>query len=627
MNRSIINLSMSILALLILLAGCKPDIKIYVSTAGDNGNPGTRSGPVMTPEAALRIAEEKYSEKPGRDIRVIFGEGIYELTQTFTITPLKGDNNNGQIYFAAGKEDSVILSGGTRVGNWQIREDGIWEAGIEPGIQTEQLYVNGIRAERARIPNSDAGQPMWYIDSVQVSVNQVTGLLNTIIIGLKDDKELLKLPLRGESEIIIFKDWATLRKQVTGIDTTSGFLNLKPPYAFFQGNYNGLMASYTKRFTCYLEGNPSFIDKPGEWAFDAMTNTLLYYPLPGEKPESTTAIIPLVKTLVSLKGSKDNKVRNIHFENISFQHAAYLLPEFGHDGRQACFYYTDGTGIPDHEALIEEAIRIEWAENCSFSGCEVANTGANGIYVTEGSFNIKIENSNISDIGGNGIMIGTAYDPKEDTASLVKNILISGCELHRAGQHYQSAVGIWQGFAAKCNISDNHVYDLPYTGISIGWQWNPSPTSSKNNLISGNHIHDVMKMLGDGGGIYTLGFQPGSVISDNEIHDILRSELNHASPNNGMFIDEGSKGYLVKNNHIYRVAHTCIRGHRAAGVELKHNIFEPGEFPAISHTPPYGAMIFANKDSTIVWPNPGWPEEWGYPDTIVAFRMEGNVFK
>ena len=223
-------------------------------------------------------------------------------------------------------------------------------------------------------------------------------------------------------------------------------------------------------------------------------------------------------------------------------------------------------------------------------------------------------------------MIGTAFDPKEDTAVLVTKVLVLDCELYEAGQHYQSAVGIWQGFAAMCEISGNEVYNLPYTGISIGWQWNPIPSSSRENKIVGNHIYDVMKMLGDGGGIYTLGYQPGSLIRDNEIHDIMRSELNHASPNNGMFIDEGSKGYLVEGNYIYRVSHTCIRGHRAAGVDLRNNKFEPGELPAISHTPPYGAMIFANKDSTIVWPNPGWPKEWGYPDTIIAFTMINNEF-
>ena len=135
-----------------------------------------------------------------------------------------------------------------------------------------------------------------------------------------------------------------------------------------------------------------------------------------------------------------------------------------------------------------------------------------------------------------------------------------------------------------------------------------------------------MQFLGDGGGIYTLGWQPGSVIEGNDIHDILRSKLNHASDNNGIFMDEGSKGYLVKNNTIRNTAHTCIRGHRASGVELTGNTFYPGNKPAISQSPPYAKMIFANKDTIIRWKNPGLPKELGYTDSVTAFTMHGNRF-
>ena len=55
-----------------------------------------------------------------------------------------------------------------------------------------------------------------------------------------------------------------------------------------------------------------------------------------------------------------------------------------------------------------------------------------------------------------------------------------------------------------------------------------------------------MQHLGDGGGIYTLGFQPGTVIRGNHIHHVQRSRFNQAAPNNGMFIDEGSKGFLFR---------------------------------------------------------------------------------
>ena len=572
------------------------------------------------------MVRETIANDPDRDIKVILKEGTYFLSKTLVFDELNGGSLNNPISYEGMPGKNVVLSGGKNLSGWKDI-DGIWQIEIPDMESIEQLYVDGIRAVRARIPNKDEDPARWYMDSINVVKDREDKTFLQVDLWIREQYKIPDLSKGGDFEIIIFKDWATLRKQVAAYDPESGRLALKPPFALFDGNYNGLLAPYLNRFTGYLEGHPAFIDQDGEWAFDKKQKILYYKPLPDQTLEDIEIIIPYFSQLLRLAGSQEQRVQNLHFKNIHFAHSAYLLPAFGHDGRQACFYYNQGTGIPLDEALIEEAIRIEWAENCSIENCWVEHTGANGIYVTTGSKDILIDQTILEDIGGNALMIGMAKDTGFESEELVKEIRFSNGIVRHGGRHYDSAVGIWMGFCRDCQITDNEVYDLPYTGISVGWQWNPKPTSSGGNLIEGNHIYQVMQMLGDGGGIYTLGFQPGSVIRNNEIHDILRSELNHASPNNGMFIDEGSKGYLVEGNHIYRVSHTCIRGHRAAGVELRNNHFEPGEFPAVSHTPPYGKMIFANSDSTIVWPNPGWPSEWGYPDSITAFTMNGNQFK
>ena len=136
---------------------------------------------------------------------------------------------------------------------------------------------------------------------------------------------------------------------------------------------------------------------------------------------------------------------------------------------------------------------------------------------------------------------------------------IANNHVHATGVEYMGAIGIWVGFAQRALVAHNEVHDTPYTGISLGWQWNPQPTPCKQNTVEWNHIHDVMKNLGDGGGIYTLGFQPGTVIRGNHIHDVRRSRYAQAAPNNGMFIDEGSKGFLFERNVIYRTAHQAVR--------------------------------------------------------------------
>lgn len=616
-----------IIFLTALVLSCQPKAtEIFVSPDGDRLNAGTIKSPLGTIEQAQRMVREKMSDNPDQDIRVILMEGTYFLSKTLVFDELNGGNQNSSLTYEGMPGKEIVFSGGQKVSGWK-ELNGLWQLEVPDIESIEQLYVNGGRAVRARIPNLNDDPARWYMDSIKVVKDRQGKDFLQVDLWIREQYKLPDFSQSGDFEIVIFKDWATLRKQVAAYDPESGRLALRPPFALFDGNYNGLLAPYLNRFTGYLEGHPAFIDQPGEWAFDKKSKMLFYKPLPDQTPEACEVIVPYFSQLVQLTGSKERRVQNLHFKNIHFTHSAYQLPEFGHDGRQACFYYNQGTGIPLDEALIEEAIRVEWAENCSFENCWVEHTGANGIYVTTGSKNILIDQTILRDIGGNPLMIGMAKDPGLESEELVKGIRFSNGEVSRGGRHYDSAVGIWMGFCRDCQIVDNEVYDLPYTGISVGWQWNPKSTSSGANLIEGNHIYQVMQMLGDGGGIYTLGFQPGSVIRNNEIHDILRSELNHASPNNGMFIDEGSKGYLVEGNHIYRVSHTCIRGHRAAGVELRNNHFEPGEFPAVSHTPPYGKMIFANSDSTIVWPNPGWPVEWGYPDSITAFTMNGNQFK
>ena len=73
-----------------------------------------------------------------------------------------------------------------------------------------------------------------------------------------------------------------------------------------------------------------------------------------------------------------------------------------------------------------------------------------------------------------------------------------------------------------------------------------TPTPSGNNRIEHNHIHHVMKEFQDGGGIYTLGNMPGTIIRGNHIHD------NWGIPG-GIYLDEGSGFIEITGNVAYNV--------------------------------------------------------------------------
>ncbi|MFH0761897.1 MAG: right-handed parallel beta-helix repeat-containing protein [Bacteroidota bacterium] len=599
--------------------------KIYVSTSGNDLNPGTKSQPLSSLEAAQKVVREYRVEKPQKDIKVIIGEGTWYLDRPLTFTAEDGGSDKSSVVWEGQGEGKTTLSGGKVLTGCRDAGYDIWWAQVDTSLYFEQLYVNGQRATRARIPDATDSIPRIYLDK-STWVYHPDSTVKNISVAVRDRGLFESLMPSGDFEMVVFKDWTISRFRASSLNDIPAEIYLKPPFALFDGSYNSIFAVNANRYSCYLEGDPVFISQPGEWALERSASRLYYKPLPGQTPSETLVVAAVTEQLIILEGTKDNMVKNLKFIGIQFQDAAYRLPVFSHDGMQAAFYYGSKSGAAEGPGLVPPAIEMKWAANCTLTRCRISNIGGNGIYLREGCRDNRIGQTSIEDIGGNGVMIGMTNDPGEDSLSLPVNNTVAGCDLSKAGIAFQGAVGIWLGFGAGNEISDCDVYDLPYTGISVGWQWNPLPTSSKNNRILNNRIHNAMQVLGDGGGIYTLGYQPGSVISGNDIYDILRSELNHASDNNGMFIDEGSKGYRIENNTIRNTAHTSIRGHRTAGVELIGNTFYPGKTSAVSHTPPYDAMIFVNSDTTITWKNPGWPKEWGYPDTVTAFTMRGNRF-
>jgi len=615
------------LTILLVSTSCSfsPAKKIFVSPEGSDLNDGSRSQPVRTLETAQKLVREFKKTDAKRNIRVILSEGTWYLTQPLKYSAADGGSKTSEVTWEGAPDGKTILSGGRIILNFHDAGFGLWWANIDPTDNFEQLYINGMRATRARTPNLTDSLPRIFLNKSVWKYNSDSTVSN-ITVQVSDRGYFKDLSPVGEFELVVFKDWTTSRFRASGLSSNPAEVYLKPPFALFDGPYNSIFAGNANRYSCFLEGDPSFLDEPGEWALDHAGNKVYYKPLPGQTPEGTTVIAAFAEQILILEGTRENQLKYLNFSNISFQHAAYLLPEFSHDGAQACFYYPGKSESSESFRTIPQAIHLKWTAHCHLVSCTITNTAGNGIFIEEGCYNNVISNTLITGFGGNGIMIGLPVDPKTDTPALPVGNLVYNTTIHSGGLCFQGAVGIWLGFCANSQVSSSEIYDMPYTGISVGWQWNPQPSSSRENRILNNQIHHVMQVLGDGGGIYTLGYQPGSIIEGNDIHDILRSELNHASPNNGMFIDEGSKGYLIENNTIRNTAHTCIRGHRTAGVELSGNTFYSDSLPAISHTPPYDAMIFAGSNTTIRWTNPGWPKEWGYGDTVTAFTMDRNKF-
>jgi hypothetical protein len=517
-----------------------------VAPGGSDSNPGTPERPFASIARAKEAVRRRIAAGLNADVKVVLRGGVYTLTEPVLFGPEDSGTEKHAITYAAHPGEQVVLSGGRKITGWQKGDGPIWTATV-PGVREgkwhfRNLFVAGRRAVRARTPNRDDKTPAWQLTGADLS-KDLKRFTVTLAPGL-----VKNWSNPGDIEMMIAGNWAINRKRVESLDEKAGRVVLAPPHIRGEGY---IMPSAGR--WCHFENAREMLDQPGEWHLGVQTGVLSYWPLPGEEMSRVEVVAPALVQLVKIAGQAGRPVRNLHFQGIAFEHTDWPVPPGGYMGIQACHYSTAGSG--PHWPRILAAVACTHAENCSVEDGTLAHMGGCGIELADGCRNNLIRGNRVFDISGNGIDVGgPTREPGVPVGNTVSNNHVYDC-----GVEYYGAIGIWVGITDSTTVSHNLVHGLPYTGISVGWQWNPQPTPCQKNLIEYNHVYDVMNRLCDGGCTYTLGFQPGTVIRGNHLHDVHRSPLAQGAPNNGMFIDEGSKGFLFDQNVIYNTSAELVR--------------------------------------------------------------------
>jgi|GEM_PF-1934085 len=115
-----------------------------------------------------------------------------------------------------------------------------------------------------------------------------------------------------------------------------------------------------------------------------------------------------------------------------------------------------------------------------------------------------------------------AFTPDMDLYTRVEintNNTISNNYIKRAGSEIAGGGGISGFYTKDLNIVNNEISDITYSGIALGWGWGGELWNygSSGNKILNNYISNTNLSLLDGAGIYTLGDQPGMVVSGNYV--------------------------------------------------------------------------------------------------------------
>jgi hypothetical protein len=498
-------------------------------------------------ERAQRAVREEIARGLRGPVQVRLGAGVYWLTAPLAFGPEDSGTEQCPVTWT-GDGGPVVLSGGRPVTGWARQAGDLWAASV-PWAKDQpfrQLYVNGARATLARFPHADATPPY-----LKVTLSDLSADLTSFRLGFGPGK-LLALSRPSDAELVTLGNWALCRDYVSDYDPASGALTLAPPHVARTADpWNWLDVGRGG----FVQGAREFLSEPGEWYLDRVAGIVSYLPRPGEDMTGATVVAAVLPQVLVIRGTREQPVGYLNFSALQFAYASWQPPPGGYFGHQACHFATATAPGKVGFQEVTAAIRAEWAEHCTFERVRVEHMGGSGLYLAEGCRDCTVSRSTISDIGGNGLNVAGPNDP----AKLAQGNTFSNNILAHGGIECYGAVGIFVGLTAATTVSHNEVYDWPYSGISVGWQWNPQPTVCRENVIEYNHIHDVMQRLADGGGIYTLGFQPGTVLRGNLIHDVKRSPYAQGSRNNGFFLDEGSKGFLLEANTVYDTANEPVR--------------------------------------------------------------------
>jgi hypothetical protein len=554
---------------------------IWVSPKGNDFNDGTKQSPKATLTSALRQAREWRRTGDNRiqdGITIYMEGGTYALHEPVFIRPEDSGTEKSPTVICSISGEEAILSGGVRIRNWK-KQGKLWVADVPTfngrPLDFRQLWIDGKKAVRAR--DVEDFEKMNRICSVDEK-NEILYVPAAAVRKLIDNKGILKAEY---VEMVLHQMWcvANLRIRSVEIQGDSAAVRFHQPESRIQFEHpwpRPMVTTNGHNSAFYLTNAQELLDVPGEWYHDINTRKVYYYPKEGEKMQDAgmEVIIPAVETLVQVEGTLDRPVSNIRFEKITFSYTTWMRPsEKGHVPLQAGLYLTDGYRIEpkmqrnylnhplDNQGWLGRpaaAVCVVAANQIDFEHCRFEHLGSTGLDYEEATQGGVVRGCLFRDIAGNGLIVGSfspaahethlPYDPA-DRREVCTHQQINNCYFTEVGNEDWGCLAIAAGYVSDINIEHNEISEVPYSGISLGWGWTQTVNCMRNNRVHANLIHHYAKHMYDVAGVYTLGSQPKSYVTENCVHSIYKPSYVH-DPNHWFYLytDEGSSFITVRDN-------------------------------------------------------------------------------
>lgn len=437
---------------------------IYVSTRGNDKWNGSEKKPV-----ASLVRAQELARAYGRDtsVEIVFEDGIYYLPGTVQFTGQDSKDYPATVTLRARHEGKAVISGGQQIRlDWKQEAGNIYVASVPAGMDIDQLYVAGLRQPMARFPNAQPGKQRnvydtWVLDH-QAQPNSEMDPLQPERIAL------WKNPEGGYVHAMHTALWGDMHWEIKG-KNEDGTLQL-------EGGWQNNRPSGMHPLYRFVENIKEELDVPGEWYYDRSESKLYYMPLPEIDLDEAKVEIVRLKHLIEFNGTKENPVRGIHLQGLTFKHTARTFMENKEQLlRSDWTMYRGG------------AIVFNGAEECSVENCEFDHLGGNTIFVNNYNRYLTVRGCYIHHSGANGIVFvgdpdmvrsplfrygNQNYETMDMTPGPLgdnypQDCWVDDCLITMTGRDEKQTAPVQISMSQRIRVSHCSIYDVPRAGINI----------------------------------------------------------------------------------------------------------------------------------------------------------------